>query len=176
MAENLVAKKAKKDSYANIGYGTVTMSAANTLTFSQIQFAVGLFQGIAILLHRVLWYPTNTSCREMVAATDDMQLAITTSNRLTAIADVAEPAVVALKRIIGVGVAVEPWTLPLVTDYTMLPGGGKLIPANPIYLAMVTVGAVAASAAKAHLEFTFVELQAADYLELIQAQYPANIA
>lgn len=176
MASDLVAKKGKRDQYANIGYGVVTMSAANALTFSQIQFAVGLFQGIAILLHRVLWRPTSTSIRELVAASDALYLALTTSNRLANIVDLSEPAIVAALSLIGKGVATENQELPLISDFTMLPGGGKLIPANPIYVAAFTEGAAAASSIRCQMEFTFVELSAADYLELIQSQYPANIS
>lgn len=170
------ARKTKADAYANKGYGVVTMSAANTLTFSQIQFGVGLFQGIAILLHRVLWSPTSTSLRELVAATDSLTMALTTSNRLTALNDVAEPAIVSMKYLVAIGVATASYELPLVTDYTSLPGGGKLIPANPLWVAANTAGAVAASVLRAELEFTFVQLADREYLELIQTMFPANIS
>jgi hypothetical protein len=176
MAETISAKKGKKDQYANVAYGNIAMSAANTLTFAQILFAVGLFQGVAIILHRVLWFPGANAIRELVAATDDLQLALTTSNRLTGITAVREPAILAIKHIIGVGAGVERQELPLISDFQMLPGGGKLIPANPLYFAMTSGGFVSAQGAMVQLEFTFIELAAADYLELIQSQYPANIA
>lgn len=176
MAVDLPAKKGKKDAYANVAYGSVTHSAANTLTFSQIQFAVGLFQGVAILLHRILWYPGAATIREIVAVTDDLQMALVTSNKISAILDLREPAVIAAKRIVGVGTAVEPRELPLVTDFCLLPGGGKLMPANPVYLASASNGFAAVQNVTICMEFTFLELQASDYLELIQSQYPANVA
>jgi len=171
-----MAKSGMGDKYANVAYGIVTMSAANTLTFAQINMGMGIFQRTAMLLHRVLMYPTLASCREVVAATDEMQIALTTSNRVSSISDILDPAVVCCQRVVGVGVAVEPWNLPLISSFTDLPSGGKLIAGNPIYCAMQTTGAAAASICRFQLDFTFVELSDTDYLELVQAQYPANIA
>lgn len=176
MADTIAARKGKKDAYANLAYASVTHSAANTLTFSQIQFAVGLFQGIALLLHRVFWFPGAATLREVVTVADDLQMAITTSNRISAILDMRDPAVIVSKRLIGIGVAVEPREIPMISDFTALPGGGRLMPANPVYLASAATGFAAAQNVTCCMEFTFVELQAADYLELIQSQYPANVA
>lgn len=168
--------KSITDKYANVAYGTVTMSAANTLTFSQIQMGVGLFEGKALLVHRVNFRPYAAACREMVAATDAMYLALTTSNRLSTIFDVSDPAIVCQFHIVGVGVAVEKWTLPLTMDYTSLPAGGKLLPANPIFLGMNSAGFAAAGVCRVELEFSFVELTAAEYLEVIQSMFPSNVA
>lgn len=168
--------KAMMDKYSNLAYGLVTMSAANTLTYSQIQMGVGLFQGIAMVLHRVRWWPTPAALREMATGGDSMHCAITTSNRLTEITDVNEPAVIASYGWVGVGANVEPQIRPVFSEFTSLPGGGKLIPANPLWIAMVSQGFVAAGAMRAHLEFSFVELGSDEYLELLQSQYPANIS
>lgn len=170
-----MAKSKLTDRYSNRAYGTVTMSAANTLTFTAITFGVGLFQGMAILLHRIKWSPTMASLREIVAATDSLTFALTTSNRITALTDSNDPGVVDWVRMVGIAANIEQVKEPIISDYTMLPSGGKLIPANPLYLAAYTLGAAAASEVRAELEFTFVELEAADYLELIQSNYPANV-
>jgi len=170
------ATKGKKDEYANVAFGAVTLSAANTLTFSQIQMAIGMFQGIAMLIHRIAWQPTATSLREIVAATDSLHMALTSSNRLTAIYDLSDPSIIAQMQIIGIGVAVANEKLPLISDFTMLPGGGKLIAANPLYLAAVSGGFASAAVCRAQIDFTFIELADRDYMELIQAQFPANVA
>jgi hypothetical protein len=176
MSDVSSAKKGKKDNFANVAFGSVTMSAANTLTFSQIQLAVGLFQGIALLLHRIWWYPTDTACREIVAATDELIMALTSSNRLVEILNSADPAILSNKAIVGIAAGTERQEIPIISDFTMLPGGGKLISANPIYLGAVTGGFGAAATVRARLEFTFVELADRDYLELIQSQFPTNIS
>jgi len=168
--------KTVTDRFANIANTTLTMSGANTLTFQQIQMGVGLFEGKAMVIHRVHFRPTAAACREMVAATDAMYLAITTSNRLSSIIDVTDPSIIQQFHIVGVGVALEPWKLPITADYTGLPGGGKLVAANPLFAAMNTAGAAAASAVRVELEFSFIELSPAEYLEVIQSMFPANIA
>jgi hypothetical protein len=175
MSDVSASKKGKKDTYSNRAYGTVTASAANTLTFAQIQMAVGLFQGIGMLIHRVLFYPSTNSSREMVAATDLLIMAVTTSSRITSLATVAEPALITSKRLVGIGVAVAVEEVPYINDFTGLPGGGKLVAANPLFVAVETAGAVAASVVSVEIDFTFLQLNDRDYLELIQGMFPSNI-
>lgn len=170
------AKKGKRDIYSNVAFGTCTLSAINTLTFSQIQMAVGLFQGVAMVIHRILWDPTAATLRELVAATDSLSMALCTTNRLTSIADLTDPSIIAKKQIVCVAANTEPITRPIVDDFTNLPGGGKLISANPIFFGMTSGGFGGTAVAYVQLDFTFVELSSADYLELVQAQFPANIS
>jgi hypothetical protein len=166
----------KVDAYANKAFGELTLSAANTLTFAQIQMGVGLFQGTALIVHRIKWSPHKATCRELVAATDSLYMALTTSNRLASIYDVSEPAIIDRKAVIGVGADVALIELPFVSDFTSLPSGGKLVPANPLWVAGVTDGFAAAAVLRVEIEFTFVELKSDQYLELLQALYPANIS
>lgn len=168
--------KITKDAYANVAFGTCTQSAINTLTFAQIQFGVGLFEGRALIIHRIEWNPTFANLREIVAATDSLTMALTTSNRMTGISDLSDPAIVSQNAIIGIGVAVEPTRLPILADYSSLPGGGKLLPANPLFVAVNSGGFAAVCTIRCRLDFSFVELSPQDYLEVIQSMFPANIA
>lgn len=175
MSDPTSARRTKKDTYSNIALVSCAMSAANTLTFQQLSVSVGLFQGVAMLLHRISFWPNAAACREMVAATDALYMALTTSNRLTSISDVTDPSIIALEHIVGIGVSVEPWRNPIVYAFDALPGGGKLIPANPLFLAVNSAGYGAAATVKAQLDFTFVQLSDADYLELLQSMYPISV-
>jgi hypothetical protein len=168
--------KESKDTYANVAYGTITMSAANTLTWSQIQMGISINQKVALCLHRILWVPSVASEREIVAATDGMNIALTTSSRLTAITDVSDPAIISFFSKSGIAATTEPSKRPYISDFSGLPGGGKLIPPNPLWLAMSTEGFVAAGIARIQLDFTFITLSDADFLELLAAVYPANVA
>lgn len=162
--------------FANVAYGNVTMSAANTLTFAQIVMGVGIFQKTAMILHRLEWFPTWASLKEIVAATDYLTFALVTSNRLSAISDITDPAVIVRRSIYGIGVAVEPAHLPIVTDFGSMPSGGILMSPNPLYVAAITSGAAAASQVTMKMWFTFIEMSDAEYLELLQTTYPANVA
>ena len=175
MAAGTIAAKGSKDQYANIAYTLVNQTAANTLFFQSIQLAVGLFQGIAMVLHRIYYMPFVAALRELVAATDSMTLAVTSSNRLAVIQDTNDPAIIDSWRWSCIGVPVGTMETPYIRDFTNLPGGGKLIAANPIYGAMMSSGFGAVQGAAIKLEFTFIELADRDYMELIQAQFPANV-
>lgn len=161
------------DAYVNRAFIEVTMSAANTLTFEQIRFSVGTFEGYAILLHQIHFYPTETSLRELVAATDDMTIAVVTRDSLTSL-DPTEQSVISVMKICSVAAGVESYTLPLVMDFTALPEKSILIAPNPLYIAMTTSGAVAASKLRAVMYYRFKKLSAAQALELLQMMIPAN--
>lgn len=169
------AKKVKADVFANSALATVTIAVADTLTFQQINMAVGLFQGVAMNLHKIEWWPSMAACRQIVAASDNLHMALTTTNRLTTIQDITDPAIVAMKAVVGIGVAVERYELPLIQSFEDLPSGGRLIPAQPLFLAADTSGFSAGVTINAVLYFTFHTLADADYLELLQSIYPVNL-
>jgi hypothetical protein len=160
--------------YANRALASVTMSAANTLTFEQIRFAVGTFQGVAMVLHRIEWHPSWASLKELVAATDWIRMAIVTNDNLSAL-NPDDQDVIATYSIYGIGVAVEPHKRPYVSDFSTLPSGGLIMPANPVYLGANTAGAASASVVRVVMYYTFKTLSDKDYLELLQSLAPGNI-
>lgn len=171
------SKKTRKDLYTNVAFQRLTMSAANTITFQQIQFGVGLFQGVALILNRILYVLGANTLREIAAVTDYIAFGLTTSNRLTALNLATDPAIIDAKALVGVSAA-APTSLvesPIISDFTALPGGGRLCPANPLYLVMFGTGMAAAGIMDVEIDFQFVQLTDAEYLELIQSQFPANI-
>ncbi len=167
--------KMKKDLYPNRAIEALTQSALNTLTYGQIRFGIGLFQGVALVLHRVDWYPDVGCLRELVAATDSVEFAIITTDGLASITDILESSIVCLKKMIGVAPNVALMEVPMVQDFSNLPGGGLILPPNPLYLAMNSSGFAGAQTVRVLLYFTFIELNDRDYIELIQASIPANI-
>lgn len=173
-----MAKAGLKDLYANRAFESVTMSAANALTFSQVQFGVGLFQGVAAIIHRIEWTPTQASIAELVAGADRMRLGFTNRDDLAALTPVNQ-SVLAWKFVfpLVVGAVVSEWLveLPLLSDFSDLPGGGLILPANPLYIGMDTEGFAAAGGVDAVIYLTFKQLQDAEYVELIQTIMPANL-
>lgn len=177
MAKTMSAGGAgKKDAYANSAYGYVLQTAINTLTFAQIMMGTGLFEGRALCLHRIKYFPLESGLRELVAATDALTLAITTTNRLTALSNISDPSIIDRVSRTCIAANIEPMDTPIISDFTMLPMGGRLIPANPLYLAINCGGFAAVCSCRAELEFTFVDMTSSDYLELLQSMYPANIS
>jgi len=169
-----IKSKVRFDQYANKAVALVTMSAANTLTFEQIRFGVGTFQGVGLLIHRVEYVLSAASIRELVASTDSLAMAVTRSDDYTSL-DAVDPGMIAVKFVTGLAANVETMINPLVTDYSELPGGGLIVPANPIYVGLTTAGAAAASAVRVIIYFTFLQLADKDYIELIQSMLPVNM-
>lgn len=166
------------DLFPNRAFESVTMSAANALTFSQVQFGVGLFQGIAAIISRIEWFPTAASMAELTTSGDDIECALTNRDDLTSILPTSQN-VLAHKGIVskasGTPATLLTWELPLVSDFSSMGGGGLIVPANPLYIALETLGAAAASVLNAVIYLTFKELSDAEYVELIQTIMPANL-
>ncbi len=170
--------KSKKDTFVNRALQRITMSAANTLTFQQVNFAVGIFQGVAIVLHRIRYYVGRSAPIEAIAATDTYTFGLTVSSQ---IADIAMTHVEVIDSIEVRGVVGgTPATLiqdraPVITDFTTLPMGGMLVAANPIYLGVFSAGLSTALVVDVDILFTFIELSDSDYIELIQSRVQANL-
>jgi hypothetical protein len=166
------------DAYVNRALKTVTMSAANTLTFEQIQFGVGLFQGVAMVVNRVEWHLPFATLSELVGNADVIELAITNRDDLTALTP-NNQSVLAYDMIrsiaVGAVVSLEHLVMPLITDFSSLAGGGLIIPANPIYAGITTAGFAAAAQVNVIMYFTFKQLTDAEYIELLQTIMPANL-
>lgn len=167
-----------QDVYVNRAFETVIMSAANAITFSQVQFGVGLFQGVAAIIHRVEWYPSNATVRELVGVADFINMALTNRDDLSSL-DPTNQSVLCHKALlpmmVGTVVGLEYIPVPLVSEYSGFPGGGMIVPANPLYLGMVTGGYAAAGTLRAIVYITFKQLTDAEYVELIQTIMPANL-
>ena len=170
--------KVKRDLYVNRAMVRCTQSAANTLTFAKVNFAVGVFQGIALLIHKIAYHVSAGAIQGIVTNIDNFQVALTMSNQITDLT-YARPEIIDSRELFGVlaGVAAN---LILVdnlieSDMSMLPGGGMLVPANPIYLGMDSNALATAHFVDVVIFFTFKELSDSDYIELMQSRIQANI-
>jgi len=169
-----MAVRKATDVYANRAITSITMSAANTLTFQQIRFAVGLFQGVAIVVHRVDYAIYQATAIQIAANTDWIRFGLTLSDQVSDLSE-DDPRVVAAATIIGMGAAVEPMRTPVTIDLTNLPEKGVLLPANPLYLGMESGGLATAGRVDVQVWFSFKQLADKDYIELLQSSIPSNI-
>lgn len=161
---------AVRDQYPNRAWFDVTESAANTLTFEQVQTGTQTFSRLAWIISRVEWHCGNLNL--LVANDDRIAAAITGSNKMTSI-DLSDPAVYAFTEIVPVvyGTAAdadlyfEPWA----QDFTSMPGGGLIVPSYPLYIAAKGTSLASASHVSARVYFTQIELKPDEYIELSES-------
>lgn len=166
------------DLFPNRALQGMTMSGADTLSFEQIRFSVGLFEGIAIVVHKIAYYPQLATLILMVANTDYIIMGLTTRDDLSSILATNQNVIdtrMINPVIVGSVVGINHIETPFVSDFSTMPGGGMIIPANPLYLAMDSGGLGSAGVMRAIIYYTFKKLTDKDYLELLQTMVPANV-
>lgn len=169
-----MAKTTGLDKFANRAFGTVTQSAVDTLTFAQIRFAVGLYQGVGLIVHRIDYYPDNNTVGQLIGALDYLEFGLTTSERLTSL-DPMDHAVIGLVRFRPLATTPDVFKVPATIDFSSMPEGGLLVPPNPLFAAIQSSGFTAVGLTRFVLYCTFRQLTDAEYLELLQSMLPSNI-
>lgn len=156
--------------FCNKAYGSVTQSAANTLTFSEIETNVDVFSKVAWVLQRIEYYFAWASLVLLVTSADLFELALTSSNNITdlglANASVVDKYCIMRNDCGTAGNAVF-HEFPLIRDFSNLMGGGLIIAPRPLYIALDSDSIAAAGTAQMRFYFERVELNADEYLELI---------
>jgi len=167
-----MAKTAGKDQFPQYLAIDITESAANTLTFQQLQTGGMLFEKRAMVIHKILYNLTLAQINLLAANVDSIRMGFSTSNQLTAIT-FNNPNIIDYRSILradfgtaGSGQLVE---MPIVTDFTTLPGGGVIVPSAPLFAFIQGVSLVDPLSCNVRALFTIKELNPADYGELVQA-------
>jgi len=173
-----MATKAKTDQFPNKAIQRVTQAAINTLVFQEINFAAGVFQRIALVIHRITYTPGSGMWSDLLTGSDLFRGGITVSNGIVDLAR-THPELIDQVEYVGF-VSGTPASGEIVrgnvmNDFTSMPGGGILIPASPVYVAIYTSGFASVANMDVQIDFTFKELADADYIELIQSRVQANV-
>lgn len=167
-----MAKSKVQDQYPQFMSLAVTQSAANTLTFGHVAVGTSIFDYAAFLIHRIEIKLARAAYNDLKAVADQLTVAICGSNTITDIYDFSNPQIYD----IGTFVPIDQGTVasflilehPMIHDFTGLPGGGILVPAQDIYIGCQTSGFAAAATATVRLYYTIKALEASDYIELAQ--------
>lgn len=166
-----MATRSKKDMFTQVIKLETTMSAANTITYAGITLGTPLFDFAGIVISRIEYFPGVASIQAIIGASDVFDMAITGSDSLTDF-DIGQPEVFDRLRLslhaVGTAASGNMYIMPNVHDFSNLAGGGLLVPAQEIYLGIDSADFVAAGAGNVRIYYTWHEMQAADYLELVQ--------
>lgn len=167
--------KGAVDQFANIASIGVTESAANTLTFKKLETGISLMDKAAWVISRIEYYLSNLTLTQFADDGDMLDIGLVTRNNLTNIVNPADPAVVDYLTVVYMetgalsGFAFN-FIPQVVKDFASLPGGGLVVPPNPLYLAAKGTGCAAANSITARIYYTILELVPDDMWQLMQAR------
>jgi len=157
------------DSFANKMYGRVIESAANTLTFSEIQTNVNFSERIAFIIHRIEWFIDRAQLLKILDGVDEINFAMVASQNITTLG-LDNPAVIdrfQIAKFQASDVGFELTQKPFIRNFSDLPGGGILVSPRPLFLAVQGVSLASAVTVEARAYYTVKELDDASYADLI---------
>jgi hypothetical protein len=167
---------AAQDKFANRFCVTVGETIAGTIKYVEVPTYVEAFSHRAFLLHRLEYHVPPGDLDMIIGATDSICMALTSVNNIGSISGAIAPEDPGLIDLVqfqeclrGAAASFSFNNMPLMHDFTSLPGGGILVPARPIYGAIQGVSLAAACKGYIRGWFTQVELKADEYLELVDA-------
>jgi len=167
----MAAKQGVADLFVNRAYVTVTMSAANTITFEQIRWGVGTFDQTAILIDKIAFYPGG-SLDELQANTDVLDMAICARDTYTGL-DPVDQGIYGVVSLVGCGANTAPIKQPIELDFMDM--GGLLLPPNPMYIGCNTAGFANAVTLRAIIYYRFRKLTDKESIEVLQTILPGNL-
>lgn len=156
------------DRFRNVLSAEVISSAANTLTFAEVQTGASLGMRLGVIVDAIDFYPTHAAINEMTQLADQIIMAWTTSDQVSDLEDEADSRILDVLRFsrhdlgtAGSGVFLA---LPFHRDFTP-----PLIVAAPkLFLAVHTGGLASAATLRSRLAFRFTPLSAQEYLEIAE--------
>jgi len=157
------------DAFANIAHLSVTESAANTLTFNQLQTGTAIFEKMAMIIHRIEYSPSFATINLLQSNIDDINIAWTTSDQITAIGKQSAQVIDAINlNVLTVPVG-NMYTRPLVSDFSTLPSGGLIVPATSLFLAIQGTSVASPGFSRSTIYFTYKSLKGEEFWELVEA-------
>jgi len=162
---------ATKEKWSQIGYLTVTESAANTLTFAGLSVFSNVLGQKGMIIHRIQYVLDDSVVNAFSANADGFVFGLAGTDDNTSIY-LYDPEIYDYNNVITLQGTFVGFTLfrnPVEKSYEYLPGGGLLVPADRLYIFAKGTGFGVAGKVSVRFYFTLVDLAAAEYLELAQS-------
>lgn len=163
----------KADVFANYAIISNTESAANTLTFKKLETGISLNEKVAWVIARLEYVLSGLGATIFNATGDVLSFGLSVSNSFT-IPDPTENTIIDYNSIerIDLGAAASGFfsVRPMIKDFSMLPGGGILVPPTPLYSFIRGVGLTAACSMVTRIHYTMRKLAVDEYWELVEAR------
>lgn len=165
-------KTSKMDAYANLAAVAVSESAADTLATTKFAFPFSIMDKVGLLISRIeYWFNTLGA---MNSTTDSQYMALLAASTVVDITAQNDPLIVDTVRLtridFGTAASANLYEMPVVRDFSMMPGGGILVAPNPLYGALKGAGESGASSGWVRLYYTYMELSTDDYWQLVESR------
>lgn len=156
------------DRFRNVLSAEVTLSAANTLTFSEVTTGASLGVRLGLIIDEIMFYPAQGGINEMTTSGDGMTFAWVTSDQVDDLNDEADSRIIYSQRIhrldFGTAASAQLVTQPFSKEFTP-----PMIVATPkLHLGLVTNGLASAATLRSRLAYRFINLNAQEYLEVAE--------
>lgn len=167
-----------KDKFANMATIHLLESAAGTLTWAKLETGIALFEKVAWLISRLEFFLQTRDSTNFAAEADTCLWALCASNTIATLglgATITNPAVIYGQRIkrtdFGAAATGHLVTDPQIIDFSTMPGGGILVPPNPLYGAIQGANAPTVMEGFLRIYYTNYTLSNADeYWELVESR------
>lgn len=160
------------EKFANLAYLQVTESAANTITFAELKTGVGIFEKVALIIHMIEYQFYPASYALLLASDDVLDMGWSTSDSATNLVKDSPQNIDSYRASYGARGTPANYTrkdLPVVRDFTGLPGGGLIIPSASLYLGIQGTSLASAATGRSTLYFSYRSVKSDEYWELVEA-------
>lgn len=164
-----------EDRFANIFTASITMSAANTLTFTELNFGIQLRDKLAIVIDELYWYPNGATIALMTAVGDSIDYALTQSSEITDIYNLGDRRIIYLDRLFrmdfGTPAAGQLIRIPLKESFAP----PTIVLPTRMFLAMASQGLASAGGGTLRMHYRTVTLTEAQQLrEVLETLQMSN--
>lgn len=167
-----MARTGSKDQRANLAAVTVEESVAGTLASVKFNFPFSIQDKTGLVINRIEYWPRGF--HQLNGATDYIWLGLLAGKDIVDPLDQSDPVLVdsmrAIRNDYGAAASGEIIMLPVVKDWSQLPGGGLLVAPAPLYAACVGSGAAGIVGGYVKLFYTYLSLTADEYWELVESR------
>lgn len=159
------------DSRAQIAAIKATESAANTLTAFMFNFPFSIMDKMALNIHRIEYWPMHA---RLVGNGDSICGAIICGKTIADIYDQTDPIMVdslLVERVdMGTPANAVVRSNPYVRNFADLPGGGLLVPPNPLGFAIKGSSLADPGIMWVRMHYTYMQLSTDEYWQLVEAR------
>jgi hypothetical protein len=168
-----MAVGSKMDTYANLCIVTVAEPAINTLTFKKIDAQISFNQKVAWIISRVEYFVSSLAAATFNGDSDALHFGLSCANSW--VAPTLEEITILdfnwVQRLdYGAAAAQERSHMPILKDFSNLPGGGMLVPPAPLFGFLKGNGLAVVTTMTARIYYTVLDLSPDDFWQLVETR------